>query len=108
MKNYEIVNIISDIKPESYTQWKKLKKCMLMFLKDEVDHTDEYVSKLREADVLDRPCVEVYEEYTQWCEMNYITDIVGNRDFNKYINYYFGLNNKVSKCDGKSVRCYCK
>ena len=36
MKNYEIVNMLSGIKPESYTQWKKLRKCMLMFLKDEV------------------------------------------------------------------------
>ena len=104
MKNYEIVNVLSDIKPESYTQWKKLRKCMLMFLKDEVDHTDEYVSKLHKTDVLDRPCAEVYEEYTQWCEMNYITDIININSFSKYLRYYFNVSSKLIK--GK--KCYCK
>ena len=108
MKNYEIVNLLNDIKPESYEQWKKLKKCMVMFLKDEVDYTDEYVSTLTKSNVLDRPCVEVYEEYVQWCKLNYIPVEVQIKIFNKYINYYFGLNNKVSKCDGKCMRVYCK
>ena len=104
MKNYEIVNIISDIKPESYGQWKKLKTCMLMFLKDEeVDYTDEYVSTLTESRVLDRPCIEVYEEYVQWCKLNYINPVHINA-FSKYLRYYFNVSSKLIK--GK--KCYCK
>jgi hypothetical protein len=109
MKNYEIINMLSGIKCISYKQWLILKKCMVELLQDNgADFTDEYVSTLSETDVIDRPCIEVYEEYVEWCKLNYIPVEVQIKIFNKYIHYYFGLNNKVSKCDGKSVRVYCK
>lgn len=109
MTNQEIINILTDIKPVSYKQWLILKKCMVDLLQNRgVDYTDDYVSELKLEQVIDRSCIEVYEEYVDWCKLNHIPVEVQIKIFNKYINYYFGLNNKVDKCNGKSVRVYCR
>ena len=104
MTDKEILSTLTCITPESYSQWKKLKKCILTWMDNSIDHTDEYVGTLTESHVLDRPCIEVYEEYTQWCEMNYIKDIVHINAFSKYLRYYFNVSSKLIK--GK--KCYCK
>ena len=109
MTNQELINMLYEIKPESYRQWQIIKKCMVELIQDKgADFTDEYVSTLKLENVINRSCAEVYEEYTEWCKLNRLPVDASIKIFNKYINYYFGLNNKVSKCDGKSVRVYCK
>ena len=103
MDDEEILNTLTTIKPRSYSQWKKLKKCMLIWMDKTVDHTDEYVSTLSESQVVDRECMEVYEEYTDWCKLNYITPVHIN-SFGKYLTYYFNVKSKTSN----SKRYYCR
>ena len=104
MTDKEILNVLYDIKPADYRQWEKLKKCILIWMDDKVDHTDEYVGMLTDPRVVDRPCAEVYEEYVEWCKVNYITDIVHINAFGKYLNYYLKVKSKA--INGR--RYYCK
>ena len=104
MTDKEILNMLSDITPNGYDQHKKLSKCIEIWSDNHIDFTDDYVSTLKINDVLDRSCAEVYKEYTDWCKLNYIPDIVHINAFSKYINYYFGAKSKPRK----GVRCYCR
>lgn len=100
--------MLSDITPNGYDQHKKLSKCIEIWSDNHIDFTDDYVSTLKINDVLDRPCAEVYKEYTDWCKLNYIPDIVHINVFSKYLYYYLQVKSKVNKCDGSSKRYYCK
>lgn len=104
MTDQEILSILKDIKPESYDQHVKLSECIKIWSNDNMNFADDYVSTLKESDVINRPCSELYEEYTTWCSMNYITDAASVKTFNKYVNYYFNVRTKAS--NGK--RFYCK
>lgn len=103
MTDKEITKMLSGITPRSYSQWKKLKKCLLIWMDNTIDYTEEYVSTLRDHDVVDRECVEVYEEYTDWCKLNYINPVHIN-SFSKYLAYYFNVKSKTSN----SKRYYCR
>lgn len=104
MTDREILSMLTMITPEDYSQWKKLKKCVSVWMNNKVDYCDGYVSKLSEVEVVDRECSEVYDEYKEWCGLNYITEVVHINAFSKYINYYF--NAKSKSVNGK--RYYCK
>lgn len=104
MTDKDILNMLYKITPNGYNQHKKLSKCIEIWSDDHIDFTDEYVSTLREVEVLDRPCAEVYKEYTDWCKLNYIPEILHINTFSKYINYYLQVKSKSVK--GK--RYYCK
>lgn len=103
MSTEEILNILKDIKPESYDQHVKLSECIKIWSNDNMNFADDYVSTLKESDVINRPCSEVYEEYATWCKLNYITPVHINA-FSKYLHYYFRVRSK--SVNGK--RCYCK
>jgi hypothetical protein len=103
MTDKDILTMLTSVAPENYSQWKKLKKCILIWMGNDIDHTDDYVSTLTESQVVDRECMDVYEEYTDWCKLNYITPVHINA-FTKYIHYYF--NAKSKSLNGK--RYYCK
>jgi hypothetical protein len=103
MSDQEILNILKDIKPESYDQYEKLSKCLEIWSDDYIDFTDDYVSMLKINDVLDRSCTEVYGDYKDWCTLNYIP-VVSMTRFNKHMKYR--LNVSTKSCNGK--RCYCE
>lgn len=97
MTNYEIYNILLDVKPENFKQWEKLSECMkILMTEDEPEFVQDYVDTLTLDDILDKPVSEVYSKYLEWCYLNYINDETSVKRFNKYLNYKFGVTTRVS------------
>ena len=106
MTDEEILKLISNIKPSTYRQWQKLSKCMLIWMEDNktVDYTDEYVSMLTDADVLNKACRTVYTEYVDWCRLNHVEYIVHINTFSKYLAYKLNVSSKLIR----GRKCYCR
>ena len=103
MTNNEVLDMLHGIKPESFEQYKKLTKCIEIWEDDDnLDFTDDYASMLKEADILDRPCADVYKDYTDWCVVNHIPEIVHINTFSKYLHYYL----QVKSIPRKGTRYY--
>ena len=90
MTDKEILATLTCIKPENYSQLEKLSKCIKIWMSDDnIDYAEEYVSTLTKDDVIDKSCSETYNNYLEWCQMNYIPRRVSVTRFNKYVSYKF-------------------
>lgn len=76
MSDLEIIKWLSELKPETPEQRKKINKAIYIFSKkDECTNVDEFFKTLMVDEVENKAVSRVYEFYTDWCAENYYTPV---------------------------------
>lgn len=71
MKDVDIIKWLSELKPETPEQRKKINKAIYIFTKkNECDYVDEFFKTLMFDEVVDKSVSKVYEYYSDWCAEN--------------------------------------
>lgn len=109
MKDYEIIQWLRGLKPESEEQRRAIESAERSFYRA-LDFTpnadvDDFLSVYERADLINKPSGELYDEYLEYCN-DFDADEISHSAFSKYVMYKFNLKIKVSKVNDKSVRVY--
>ena len=71
MTDTEIIKWLSELKPDTPEQRKKINKAILIFnKKDECTNADEFLKNLMYDEVESKSVSQVYKYYTNWCAEN--------------------------------------
>ena len=109
MKNYEIIQWLRELKPESDEQRKAIEAAEKAFNRALNFTTNNDVNDFLEAyektDLINKPTGELYNEYLEYCN-DFESDEISHSLFTRMVIQKYNLRVVVVKVNKKSVRVF--
>lgn len=109
MKDYQIVQWLRQLKPESEEQRRAIESAERAFYRSlnltPNDDVNDFLEAYDRTDLINKPSGELYEEYLQYCN-DFDADEISHSLFTKMVKQKYKLRVIVSKVNKKSVRVF--
>ena len=103
MNDMEIIKWLTELKPESPGQKKKINEAVIMFYENHNEY--EFLKTLKHGEVEGKAVSRVYDCYTDWCRKNKVTPITIIK-FSKLVMQEFGVKSVTGYDKHKPLKVY--
>lgn len=106
----ELITLLGNLEGEDWSLQRKINRMLTMLFTNEGNvpvSIEWYLEGMKLEEVVNRPVRDVYVEYAEWCELNYLPPekIIL---FGKFVRERFPVESIQKKLNGENIKYYVK